>query len=140
MTDTVALIEMERLLVMAAAVHGLGPNTPLTANAAKVVRQALQWAGLMNDEVREAWSRLEYHPAILDCYGTLIRMIRQFLQNDRILPPERLGEALFEGAGNFGTPREPRAFPDFTSCHLTEYGELVAKELLEQYPEYRQTR
>jgi hypothetical protein len=47
------------------------------------------------------------------------------------------GEALLEGAGNFGTPAEPLALPWFTACRLTGRGELVAEELLAQHPGYR---
>jgi len=44
MDDIEILTPTERLLLMAAAVHGLGPNTDLSrANTAKVIGQALQW-------------------------------------------------------------------------------------------------
>jgi hypothetical protein len=120
--------EMKRLLLMAAAVHQLGPGTRLnTANCAKVVWQALSWAGLVNDEVRTAWNELEYHPAILECYRTLIGMIRH----------APAAEALFEGNGNFGSVECPRAFPLFTACRLTPLGESIAEQLLSQRPEYR---
>jgi hypothetical protein len=135
--DASPLTQMEELLVMAAAVRGLGPNTRLTANANKVVGQALQWAGQMDEEVQEAVQNLEDHPAIKRCYAVLIRMIRQMLQNGLQKPPERPGDALFEGAGNFGSPGAPPAFPHFTSCRLTEYGESVARDLLRHHPEYR---
>jgi hypothetical protein len=105
----------------------LGPDTDLgRANSARVVGQALLWAGLIDDEVRAAWEAIEYHPAITGCYGALIGMIRQ--------PP---GEALFQGGGDLGTPESPQAFPHFTSCRLTRRGERLARQLLAQYPEYR---
>jgi hypothetical protein len=128
------LTEMDRLLLMAAAVHGLGSSTDLRrANAAKVVGQALVWAGLVDDEVREAWRSLEGHPAIDQCYEALIRMIRRLdaaWANDPTQP-------LFEGMGNFGSREDPPAYPHFTSCRLTLGGEQLARELLEQHPEYR---
>jgi hypothetical protein len=126
MQDADSLTEMHRLLLMAAAAQGLGPDTNLGyANSARVVGQALRWAGLFDKEVQDAWNAMEYHPAIKRCYGALIEMIRQ--------PRE---ETLFEGGGNLGTPRAPRAFPHFTSCRLTPRGEQVARDLLERYPQY----
>ncbi len=136
MKDAVPLTEMEELLIMAAAVHGLGPNTRLTANAAKVVGQALEWAGRMEGEVRKAWLSIEGHPAIDECYAVLIRMIRQLLRNGVHRPPERPGDALFEGAGNFGSALHPPALPHFTSCRLTERGVSIARDLLRRHPEY----
>jgi hypothetical protein len=128
---------------MAAAVHGLGPNTDLTrANTAKVVGQALRWAGLVDDELREAWDAMEDHPAIDQVYGALIRMTLQTQRVGPGRPPERPGEVLFEGSGNWGQPGDPEcppAFPHFNSCRLTARGEQLARELLERYPQYRKT-
>ena len=46
MDDSDRLTETERQLLMAAAVHGLGPGTDLSrANTARVVNQVLQWRG-----------------------------------------------------------------------------------------------
>jgi len=137
--DVPQLTEMEELLVMAAGVHGLGPSTELRANAAKVVGQALQWAGVMKGVVREAWENMEDDPAIEECYGVLIRMLRQLLQHGMQKPPERPGEVLFEGAGNFGSSEGPPAQPYFTFCRLTAYGESVAEVLLQRHPEYRKS-
>src|SRR6185295_19847728 len=116
------LSEMEQLLLMVAAVQGLGPNAPLTANASKVVGKALEWAGLMDEEVRAAWLNRESHPAIEQCYAVLIRMLRQILPGGVQQPPEKPGDILFEGAGNFGTSEDPPALPHFTSCRLTARG------------------
>ena len=130
------LTETEQLLVMAAAIHNLGPGTDLsTANAGLVVGQALQWAGLMEGEVGKAWKNpgMEYHPAIVHVYGALIRMIHRA---DAEIPPERPGATLFEGGGNFGTPERPAAFPHFTSCRLTVDGEMIAQQLLKKHPGY----
>ena len=133
MTLNPPLTRMEELLLMAAAVHGLGPDTNLHhANAAKVVGQALEWSGLMDEIVRHQWNDFESHPAIDAYYGSLIRMIRQILPNE-VLPPLRPGEALFEGGGNFGTPDDPPAYAHFTSCRLTVFGDSIARGLLEQF-------
>jgi hypothetical protein len=137
MADVDTLTEIEQLLLVAAAVHGLGPQTNLNiANADKVVGQALEWAGLMGEESREAWEQIEYRPAIVQVYGALIRMTHQILQVGPGRPPARPGEALFEGGGNFGTADAPQAFPHFTSCRLSVRGEQLARQLLEQHPEY----
>jgi hypothetical protein len=142
MTDAGALTDLERLLLIAAAVHGLGPQTSLShANADRVVGQALEWAGLMEGEVRQAWENpgLEYHPAIVRVYGALIRMAHQMHRPGPGRPPERPGEVLFEASGNLGTAEKPVAFPHFTSCRLTVHGEQVAQGLLLQHPEYRES-
>lgn len=47
-------------------------------------------------------------------------------------------ETLFQGQGNLGSPTEPPAFPDFTSCRLTEHGARLADQLLERHPKYRE--
>lgn len=125
---------------MSAAVHGLGPNTRLTANANKVVGQALEWSGQLDGDVKEAWLNFEDHSTIDQCYEVLIGMIRQLLPNGAQKLPERPGEVLFEGAGNLGSPEDPPASPHFTSCRLTEYGESIARELLQHHPEYRVSR
>src|SRR5436190_12285719 len=76
------------LLLMAAAVHELGPGTNLSyANTAKAMRQALHWAGLLR---------------------------------------------------GWGGPWGPRASAHFTSCRLTERGWLLANQLLERHPCYRE--
>jgi hypothetical protein len=127
MDVTTRLSEWQRLLLMAARVHGLSPDTNLKyANTARVIRQALKWRGVMNGEVQEAWERYEYCPIMEDCYGALIAMIRTD-------PPE---EALFQGQGNYGNATEPPAYPHFTSCRLTERGTQLAEELLKLHPEY----
>ncbi len=128
MTNVDSLNEWQRLLLMAASAHGLGPTTNLDyANTAKVVQQSLVWADVMHGDVQEAWGQCEYCPTIEECYGTLIAMIR----NE---PPS---EALFQGQGNLGSPTEPPTFPHYTSCRLTARGARLAEQLLERHPEYR---
>src|SRR5688572_15405379 len=127
MDEQRTLSEAQRLLLMAAAVHNLRPQTKLTANCGRVVWTALQWAGLLTPDVQAAWDNdFEWHPVVRDWQGILIGMIQP-------VPPE---EALFEGAGNLGTPAEPVALPWFTACRLTPRGERLADELLGQHPEY----
>lgn len=138
MDELDVLSEMERLLLMAAAVHKLGPMTDLgRANTAKVVGQSLLWAGMLEGETRQAWDEFEYDPVIIQVYGVLIRLIQQKDAGTSLQRPEEL---LFEGRGDFGTPEEPHAFPHFTSCRLTAHGEQLAQLLLERYPQYRSSR
>src|SRR5260370_9205107 len=91
----------------------------------------------MDEEVQEAWQNLEDHAAIKRSYAVLMRMTRQLLQNGVQKPPKRPGDALFEGAENFGSPEDPLAFPHFTSCRLTECGVSVALSRVLHHPDYR---
>ena len=142
-TDTDSFSHIEQLLLMAAAVQGLGPNASLErVNAGKVVLQALQWAGLLDNEVRLAWRAVEVHPAVYRVYDALIRMTLQQCVSGTGRLPERPGAVLFEGGGNWGVPGDPESpacDPFFNSCRLTEEGERVAQKLLVQHPEYRKT-
>lgn len=119
--------EEQRLLLMAAAAHGLRPGIDLRANCAKVVGQALVWSGGVDDSVLAAWREMNEHPLIDRFYDVLIAMIRHD-------PPS---EALFEGIGNFGAPGRPAAAPHFTACRLTAIGERIADGLLARHAEYR---
>ncbi len=143
MTDPESLTEIEKLLLMAATVHGLGPKTDLSgANTAEVVRQALRWAGLW-DKVDRAWIRGGEEYSVIDpVYGPLVRMVQASFPVDPGKPAENAGEVLFEGAGNWGDPQDsndPPADPTFNSCRLTVCGMQLARQLLEQHPEYRKT-
>jgi hypothetical protein len=134
------LSKMEKLLLMAAAVHGLGPQTDITcANTAKVVLQALEWAGLDGVDVCNQWNNLEWHPALDEVYRPLVRMTKQQLRTGGHRPAERSGPALFEGGGNWGVPGDPGrppCDPHFNSCRLTEMGEQIAMALLAEHPEF----
>lgn len=136
-----SLTDMERLLLMAAAVQGLGPDADVTrANTARVVIQALRWSGLDSAEVRAQWDQGEWPPALEGVYGPLVRMTWQQRTGGGLFPAERLGLALFEGGGNWGVPGDPDCppcDPQYNSCRLTALGERVALALLEQHPEYR---
>jgi hypothetical protein len=133
--------ETERLLLMAAAVHELGPATDLSwANTARVVDQVLRWRGLSALEVRDGWQEQECGPIHEEVYNALIRMTHQTTQVGPGRLPERPGVPLFEGGGNWGVagdPTCPACWPQFNSCRLTAEGERMARDLLRQYPEYR---
>ena len=134
MTGTEGISEIERLLLMAAAVHGLGPGTDLSrANTAKVVDQVLKWTGVNDGEVREAWSSIESHPAMDRVYTVLISMV----QSDSGKLPERPGDPLFKGGGNWGGPEESPCNLHFNSCRLTELGERIAFQLLQENSHHR---
>jgi|GEM_PF-6774912 len=88
MDDRKTLTETERLLLMAAAVHDLGPDTDLAyANTARVVDQALRWRGLSVEEIRNGWREPESHPINEEVYNVLIRMTHQVLFGDNYLSP-----------------------------------------------------
>ena len=98
----VELTKAEQLLLMAAAVCGLGPRTDLSiARAGKVVYQAMDWAGLL-DRNQTVWIPSTEHPG-LTIYQTLMRMTN-WEGGPRA---ERPGEVLFEAAAS----AEPQMFP-----------------------------
>ncbi len=131
---------MEKLLLMAAAVHRLGPDTDISeANTVKVVFQALEWSGFNMAEIREQYKQSDYHPAVAEAYIPLVRMTQEILQDNSVRLPERSGPALFEGAGNWGVPDDPESppcDPNYNSCRLTPLGLEIAKALLAAHPEY----
>src|ERR1700682_3807807 len=108
MDDFNTLTLTERLLLMAAAVHGLGPRTELGyANTARVVNQALRWRGLSAEEIRGGWRNRDCDPVHAEVYDALIRMTHQMQSVGPGRAPERAGPALFEGGGNWGVPGDP---------------------------------
>ena len=135
------LTETEQLLLMAAAVRALGPQTDLMyANTARVVNQVLRWRGLSDDEIRDGWPEHDRHPQHDQVYTALVRMVRVAQRGGKWRRPERPGIALFEGSGNWGVPGDPDqppAWPHYNSCRLTAKGERLAQALLERHPEYR---
>jgi hypothetical protein len=137
MDETEMFSEIERLLLMAASARELGPSSSLVrANTAKVVEQALLWLGLSGEDIRQGWAKPKRFPINEEVYNVLNRMTFQF--PDRA--PERPGEVLFEGGGNWGVPGDPNCpapWPQYNSCRLTRHGERIARLLLEQHPEYR---
>lgn len=133
MSELPQLTEIESLLLMAAEVQGIGPNTPLQfGNTAKVLLQVLDWCNVWDDEVSHCWNNDEEHPSIERLYDPLVRMIPSGPMRGPIVL-RRPGEQLFEGRGNWETPCRPR----FNSCRLTAYGQTVAQELLSRNPQYR---
>lgn len=141
MDATESLTETERLLLMAAAVLDLGPQTDLhRANTVKVVAQVLRWRGLSEEDSRAGWDDLDQCSDKTDVYEALIGMTHQKHREGPGRPPERAGEPLFEGGGNWGIPGDPNhpaCSPYYNTCRLTVRGEQVAEELLSRHPEYR---
>jgi hypothetical protein len=134
------LTENERLLLMAAVVHELGPGADLTrANTARVVDQVLRWRGLSDQQVRAGWRDLDCDPMHREVYEALVRMTGHRYGDVLLRAPERPGLPLFEGAGNWGVPGDPSrpaCWPQYNACRLTAEGEELARELLAQHPEY----
>jgi hypothetical protein len=134
------LKEIERQLLLAAAVHGLGPATDLSrANTARVVNQVLRWRGRCAEELRYVWREQNGDPLHDEVYGALIRMTRQIACGAEGRTPERPGTPLFEGGGNWGVPEDPSCpacEPEFNSCRLTKEGQQLAQVLLQRHPEY----
>ena len=130
MDNKETLTETERLLLMAAAVQRLGPNTDLDrANTARVVDQVLRWICLGAEEISRGWEEPAIGPIHREVYNVLIRMTYQMPNR----APERPGTPLFEGNGNWGVPGDPirpACLPQYNSCRLTAEGEQLASELL----------
>jgi hypothetical protein len=137
------LTEVEQQLLMAAAVHGLGPATDLgRANTARVVNQVLRWRGLTAEQIDTGWRNSDCDPEHDAVYTALVRMTYQSCRNGSFRASERPGPALFEGGGNWGVPGDPDkppCWPHFNSCRLTAEGKRIARELLERHPEYRKS-
>jgi hypothetical protein len=131
--EQVNLDERQRLLLMAAFLHGAKAQAEIRANCGRVLRQALAWAGHWkeNQDNREFDDYL--NPVIKDWYGDLISMIRDNSESG----------LLIEGSGNFGSPDDPPfgnpdekpAAPMFTGCRLTHKGREIAQRLLQAYPQ-----
>jgi hypothetical protein len=122
------LNEIQKRLLLAALVQNLRPGVPLTANCVLVVGTAIHWAGLLEyKQVAASFDDEDFQLSIKTYYGALIELIQH----------KPIEEALFEGAGNFGTPKEPKAHPHFTACRLTTLGEQMAETLLEAVSEPR---
>lgn len=140
LSEAEPLSRIEKLLLMAAAVHGLRPGSNIRyANTARVVHTALEWAGLYSEEVAGRWSADEWHPALDEVYEPLVRMTQVELRTGDFRPAERCGPALFEGSGDWGVPGDPKrppADPRFNSCRLTGIGDQIALKLLAEHPEY----
>ena len=143
MDEIETLTEVERLLLMAAAVQVSRPaGNVYKANTWRVVRQAGRWLGMSIEEANAAVHVPESHPIMLKVFEALVRMTSTAHDGERGHAPERPGEPLFEGAGNWGQPGDPEkppADPPYTACWLTPHGERLAQQLLERHPEYRKT-
>ncbi len=145
MNDPETLTETEQLLLMAAAVQGLGPDSDLvhgnTSRTSRIVNQVLRWRGLTEAEIRrDTEGSQNLHPIRTEVYNALIHMTRQKIRGGSWREAERPGPALFEGGGNWGVPGNPdrpACWPEFNSCRLTTDGERIAQELLAGHPECR---
>lgn len=135
--DPEPLTEIETLLVIAASVLGMGPQSSLVnANTYRIINQVLDWRGMSREQIREGWNREECGSSHDEVYSVLIRMTAHPAS---ARPPERPGAALFEGRGNWGDSRKPdrpACRPHYNSCRLTDEGERIARQLLELHPEY----
>jgi len=123
------LNEVQRLLVLAALQYNLVPNQDNACKCIIVLRQALMWKGIWDDNLRELWmcnDQVQVSPEWELWYDTLIQMAKH----------QPASEALFTGRGNLGDTNRLAAYPMFTECRLTEKGFKVATELAAQYPQY----
>lgn len=140
MSKTSDLTEVERQLLMAAAVQQLGPTTNLTmANTARIVDQVLRWRGLSDEQIVAGWRGEDCAPEHKGVYAALVRMTHQKCRDGSFRPHEHPGPALFEGGGNWGVPGDPDqppCWPHFNSCRLTDAGEQLARALLKIHPAY----
>ena len=118
------LDERQRLLLRAALLHGAPPGEEVQANCARVLRQALVWAGLWNKRLARALRQDSEDPVLAAWYRTLIEMTR-----------DASGAPLIEGLGNFGSLTTPAAFPTYTACRLTSRGRELAERLFAEHPE-----
>ena len=134
------LTEVERQLLVAAAVHGLGPSTDLSrVSTARIVNQVLRWRGVTEDQIESGWRLEDCDPEHATVYAALVRMTHETHTKGPGRVPERSGPALFEGGGNWGVPGDPNhpaCWPEYNSCRLTAEGERLARALLAQHPEY----
>jgi hypothetical protein len=122
-----SLVERERLLLMAAYYRGAKAEAEIRANCALVLRQALLWAGLWNEQLERDEHSDVAKPIIEDWYSTLIAMTRV----------ARGSGLLIEGAGNMQMPPKGPAFPSYSGCRLTSEGRTIAERLLAENPQYR---
>ena len=122
-------ISARDLLLMAAAIHRLGPETDLThGNGARVMRQALHWAGLLHGASETCFESYDDAALVTQFYDAQAVMI---LQNGPT-------EVLSEGGGNWGGPGFRPAATHFTSSRLTKRGWSLAHQLLRRHPRYRE--
>ncbi|MCC7424306.1 MAG: hypothetical protein IT428_28900 [Planctomycetaceae bacterium] len=117
---TEPLTEIQKQLLRAAAIAGLGSQTDLSrANTVRVIRPVLQWRGLTEEQIADGW---ECESAVVhnEVYKILIDMVHDAI--------------FFEGSGTWGDPRDSTrkaCWPQYNSCRLTETGDALARELLD---------
>jgi hypothetical protein len=109
--------ERERLLLLAAYLHGVRPGARIHANCWRVLRQALFWAGLLDEQMESDTRHDVENPVIADWYRALISMVRQTPETERLI----------QGYGNLGSGTHAPAFPSNTGCGLTDKGCLTKR-------------
>jgi hypothetical protein len=120
--------ELRNNLILASALfHTRPPMGRATANCGRVLRHALEAAGLWGagseDSAIDAFhGECEKFPEVQIWYQALIELTRK-------PRPERL----LEGAGNLILP----AGAFFTACWLTPNGKSVAEKLIAEQPEWK---
>ncbi len=121
--------DREKLLLMAAYLHGARPGAEIRANCWRVLRQAMRWAGVLTQQIESDTRRDVDNPIIDDWYRALIAMTQ-------VPEPEKL----IEGQGNLGSATSPPAFPSYTGCGLTDNGWKLAQRLFAEHPQYQALR
>jgi hypothetical protein len=115
------------LILVSALFHAPAPRDRIYANCFRVLRHALNAAGLWDREFAAAFhgddEELARFPLVAQWYSTLIDLTRR---------PE--SERLLEGGGNLG---DPPSGAYFTACWLTPAGKMVAEQLLAEHPEWK---
>jgi hypothetical protein len=111
---------------MAAYYEGARPGSRFHM-CGPVVRRALYWADLWDDQTEHDYQTDQDNPLIEACYEELIALIRH--------QPEE--KALVEGRGNLGSAQRPPALPPYTACRLTRAGVQAAEQLLAEHPQFR---
>jgi hypothetical protein len=123
-----------RDLILASAYFHASPPRPgerIRASCARVLRHALNAAGLWEDRMRKALhgeddGSPEFR-VVNQWYETLIDLVR------------RKSERLLEGAGNLGDSKTgtPPAGAYYTACWLTPAGRIVAERVLAEQPKLK---
>lgn len=93
-----------------------------------ILRQTLDWAGLLNDETKAALNRdmgdSTQTPVVDDLYAKLIDMCQQ-------------PEPCVKGYGNLGSDDLPPSWPWYTAFGLTDRGRRSADVLMAKHTKYR---
>ncbi len=115
------------LLLVSALLHSpLAPEDRVRANSHRVLRHALQIAGLWHEDFAIAFhgdpEDTARFPVVSVWYSELIHLTESLPESERLL----------EGAGNLIDPSGAY----FTACWPTPAGRTRAKQLLREHPEW----